>query len=411
MTLRFLALIAVALLCGPAFGASMARPARPVAPNEAPISFYVVKGPPDACGQGCDSWIAAEGKIDNAAAARFRTFMKRIGETQLPIYFHSPGGNLDQALVIGNMLRDKKMVARVGRTVASECGFEAQDSNVCVKLKQSGRALHGEVWLRYAECNSACPYLILGAVRREIAPEALLAVHSPRVTLNFTGGVPTREMRTAALQQTLARADRMVADYLKKMGADPNLLTVARSVPFESMRILTREEIVRFGLDRREQAETPWTFQNDSRSLIFKTMTRRPAGEQAFHMTQLRLICVNAGRFQLDYQRPAPAAGFVSMSLVDDSSRLNFYFPPRRAAGLEAWALQLNRAQLDKLAASGQFELSEGTLANGQWQYQPVRFTTEGFSQVMDRLLATCPAAKLAGTPLAARDVVAGADK
>jgi hypothetical protein len=29
----------------------------------------------------------------------------------------------------------------------------------------------------------------------------------------------------------------------------------------------------------------------------------------------------------------------------------------------------------------------------------------------MDRLLATCPAAKLAGTPLAARDVVAGADK
>jgi hypothetical protein len=389
----------------------MARPAHPVASNEAPISFYAVKGPPDACGQGCDRWIAAEGKIDNAAAARFRTFMKRIGETHLPIYFHSPGGNLDQALVIGNMLREKKMVARVGRTVASECGFEAQDSNVCVKLKQSGRELHGEVWLRYAECNSACPYLILGAVSREIAPEALLAVHSPRVTLNFTGGVPTREMRTAALQQTLARADRMVAAYLRKMDADPNLLTVARSVPFESMRILTREEIVRFGLDRREQAETPWTFQNDSRSLIYKTITRRAGGEQAFRMTQLRLICLNTGRFQLDYQRPAPAAGFVSMSLLDDSSRLNFYFPPRRAAGLEAWALQLNRAQLDKLVAGGQFELSEGTLANGQWLYQPVRFTTEGFPQVLDRLLATCPPAKPAGTPVASRDVVAGAGK
>jgi hypothetical protein len=411
MTPRLLLPIAFALLCGPAFGAPMARPAHPVTANEAPIAFYVVKGSPDSCGQGCDRWIAAEGKIDNAAAARFRTFMKRFGDPHLPIYFHSPGGNLDQALVIGNMLREKKMAARVGRTVATECGFEAQDSNVCVKLKQSGRELHGDVWLRYAECNSACPYLILGAVNREIAPEALLAVHSPRVTLNFTGGVPTREMRTAALQQTLARADRMVADYLRKMGADPNLLTASRSVPFESMRILTREEIVRFGLDRREQVETPWTFQNDSRSLIYKTMTRRAGGEQAFRMTQLRLICVNAGRFQLDYQRPVPAAGFVSVSLMDDSKRLNFYFPPRRAAGLEGWALQLNRAQLDKLAGGGQFELSEGTLADGQWQYQPLRFSTEGFAHVLDRLLATCPPAKPAGTPVAARDVVAGTAK
>ncbi len=30
-------------------------------------------------------------------------------------------------------------------------------------------------------CNSACPYLILGAATREIAPDALLAVHSPKV--------------------------------------------------------------------------------------------------------------------------------------------------------------------------------------------------------------------------------------
>src|ERR1700760_1209794 len=143
MTPRFLLLITLILFCGPAAGAPAAHP---VAPNEAPISFYVVKGPPGTCGQGCDSWIAAEGKIDKAAATRFRALMKRIRDTHLPIYFHSPGGYLEQALAIGNMLRDKKMAARIGRTVASECGFEAQDSDVCVKLKQSGPALHGEVW-------------------------------------------------------------------------------------------------------------------------------------------------------------------------------------------------------------------------------------------------------------------------
>jgi hypothetical protein len=409
MTPRVLPLIALILLGTPALGAPAARPAR-AADHMAPISFTVVKGLPDSCGQGCDRWIAAEGKIDSAAAARFRTFMKRIGQARLPIYFHSPGGNLDQALMIGNMLREKKMVARVGRTVAGECGFEAQDSDICVKLKQSGRELHGEVWLRHAECNSACPYLILGAVSREIAPEALLAVHSPRVTLNFTGGVPTREMRTAALQQTLARADRMVADYLKKMGADPGLLAVARSVPFESLRILTREEIARFGFDRRDQAETPWTFQNDSRSLIHKTMIQRAGGGQSFRMTQLRMFCLNADRFQLDYQRPA-AAGSVSVAMASESGRLNFYFPPRRAGGLEAWALQVSKTQLDKLVAGGQFELSEGTLTSGQWHFEPVRFTTEGFSQVLDRLLATCPPAKPAVMPGAARDQLAGAAK
>jgi len=404
LTSRIIMLILSVLLFGPAWAAPMAQPARLVAENAAPISFTVVKGPPGACGPGCDRWIAAEGKIDGAAAARFRRFLKQIGDIRLPIYLHSPGGNLEQALAIGTMLRERKFTARVGRTIVEECGFEAQDGDVCVKLKQSGRELHGEVWLRNAQCNSACPYLILGAVTREIAPETSLAVHSPHVILNFTGGAPTREMRTAALQQALSRADHMVADYLKRMGVDAGLLTVARSVRFEDMRVLTREEIVRFGIDRREQAETPWVFENANRSLIHKTVTRRKEGEQLFRTVQLRLICSDAGRFQLDYQRPVPPAGFVSVALASEPGRLSFYFPPRRAAGQEAWALHVGKPQLDKLAAIGQFELAEGTLTNGQWQFQPVQFTSEGFSQAFERLVATCPPGKPAA-PLAARNI------
>jgi hypothetical protein len=411
MTSRIIMLILLVLLFGPVWAAPVAQPARPVAENAAPISFYVVKGPPGACGPGCDRWIAAEGKIDNAAAARFRKFMKQIGDVNLPIYLHSPGGNLEQALAIGNMLREKKFAARVGRTTVEECGFEAQDGDVCVKLKQSGRELHGEVWLRNAQCNSACPYLMLGAVTREIAPEAALAVHSPHVILNFTGGVATREMRTAATQQALSRADRMVADYLKRMGVDAGLLAVARSVRFEDMHVLTREEIARFGIDRREQVETPWVFENANRSVIHKTVMRRKDGEQLFRTMQLRLICSNAGRFQLDYQRPVPPAGLVSVALVNEPGRLNFYFPPRRAAGLEAWALLVSKPQLEKLAATGQFELTEGTLANGQWQFQPVQFASEGFSQAFERLLATCPAGQPVVAPLAARNVVASPAK
>jgi hypothetical protein len=103
--------------------------------------FYVVKGAPDACGRGCDSWIAVEGQIDSDAAPRFRRFLRQLGGRSLPIYFASPGGNLDQALAMGAMPREKPTIARVARTVVSECGFEAQDSDVCLELKQSGRCM------------------------------------------------------------------------------------------------------------------------------------------------------------------------------------------------------------------------------------------------------------------------------
>src|SRR5690242_15773001 len=331
LTSRIIMLILSVLLFGPAWAAPMAQPARPVAENAAPISFTVVKGPPGACGPGCDRWIAAEGKIDNAAAARFRRFLKQIGDISLPIYLHSPGGNLEQALAIGNMLRERKFVARVGRTIVEECGFEAQDGEVCVRLKQSGRELHGEVWTRGATCNSACPYLILGAANREIAPDAFLAVHSPHVILNFTGGAPTREMRAKALEQAMTRSDVMVSAYLKKMGVDQGLLAAARAVRFEDMHVLTREEIAGFGIDPRQRVETAWTFEQFNRSLVYKTASERAGDGSAFRTTRMQLFCIDANQYELHFQRPLlpPGASEPRIKLAFGTGSVDFLYPPR----------------------------------------------------------------------------------
>src|SRR4051812_47869644 len=48
-----------------------------------PMVFYVVKGAVDSCGRGCDSWIAAEGQIDAAAAPRFRKFWTKVRDRNL----------------------------------------------------------------------------------------------------------------------------------------------------------------------------------------------------------------------------------------------------------------------------------------------------------------------------------------
>jgi len=381
----------------------------------APMVFYVVKGTAEACGRDCDTWIAAEGQIDADAADRFRRFLRRIGDRHLPIYFYSPGGNLEQALAMGALLREKSAVARVGRSVVTECGFESQDSEVCLSLKQSGRELHGDLWTRGAMCNSACPYLIIGATTREIAPDVALAVHSPRVVVRFRGGVPTQEMRAAAVARGLERADRLISAYLKKMGADPGLLTLARTVKFEDMHILTREEIARFGIDRRELTETPWKFENGARSIVGKVVLI-DGGDNIYRASQWRLFCFNAEQFELDFQRKATSdanVGTVSMA-SGEAKPLFFTAGKSKLPGYDLWGLRLNRASVQSMAGVAQFEFTETSQApDGRQLAHAAKFSNEGLSAALDSLLATCPppprspAPASAVTPVAARDNVA----
>src|SRR5262247_2891145 len=37
---------------------------------QAPMIFYLAKGEDDACGEGCNEWIAAEGRFDSDTAQR-----------------------------------------------------------------------------------------------------------------------------------------------------------------------------------------------------------------------------------------------------------------------------------------------------------------------------------------------------
>jgi len=404
------------LFCGPALAAPPATTSPRIAVTAAPMVFYVVKGTAEACGRDCDTWIAAEGQIDADAADRFRRFLRRIGDRHLPIYFYSPGGNLEQALAMGAMLREKSAVARVGRSVVTECGFESQDSEVCLSLKQSGRELHGDLWTRGAMCNSACPYLIIGATTREIAPDVALAVHSPRVVVRFRGGVPTQEMRAAAVARGLERADRLISAYLKKMGADPGLLTLARTVKFEDMHILTREEIARFGIDRRELTETPWKFENGARSIVGKVVLI-DGGDNIYRASQWRLFCFNAEQFELDFQRKATSdaiVGTVSMA-SGEAKPLFFTAGKSKLPGYDLWGLRLNRASVQSMAGVAQFEFTETSQApDGRQLAHAAKFSNEGLSAALDGLLATCPppprsspAPTSAVTPVAVRDSAA----
>jgi hypothetical protein len=411
MTLRALLTMAVVLISGAASAAVPAvRPVPGIAPV-APMTFYVVKGAPDACGQGCDRWIAVEGQIDSAAAPRFRKFLRQVVDRSLPIYFSSPGGNVDQAVAMGVMLREKPAVARVGRSVVRECGFEAQDSEACLKLKQSGRELHGEVWTLNANCASACPYLILGATTREIAPDAVLAVHSPKITVYYRGaGTPTSAMRAAAAERGLQRGERILQNYFVKMGADAGLLGLARTVKFEDLHILTREEIARFGIDRRAFAETPWIFENSGRSILRKTVTWRDEGDATYRLVQWWLFCFTSEQFELNFRRPAVTSSVFPTIAISNggSASLDFKLVPIKTGGFERWSLRMNRDSLQALARERQFDFTETSQApDGGRRAQTAKFSSDGLAGTLDRLAATCPPARAPLRAVGSRDTVA----
>jgi len=404
MTLRAFLVATLVLTGGLAHAAPSATRPTPRAAAAPPMVFYVAKGAPDACGRGCDSWIVAEGQVDSGAAPRFRKFLRQIGKRNLPIYFSSPGGNLDQALAMGDMLRERPVVARVARTVVRECGFEPQDGEVCIKLKQSGRELHGDFWTRAAMCNSACPYLILGATTREIAPDAVLGVHSPKVTVRFSGGIPTQQMLAAATQRSRERADLMLAKYIPKMGAEGALLDLARTVKFESIHFLTREEIIRFGIDRREFVETPWTFENGGRGMVYKSAIAKSETGTSYRSLQWRLFCFTTGQFELDFQRQATATPAFAMVSIGNGGPKPMYFasPPAKPPGFEIWGLRMTRTSLRSLTDTSQFNFLETDLApEGHGPAHPVKFSTEGLVGALDNLLTTCPPQKEVVAPLA----------
>jgi hypothetical protein len=360
--------------------------------------FYVAKGAPDSCGRGCDRWIAVDGQINGDAAVRFKAFIKQhLKDRQLPMYFSSPGGNLEQAIFMGNMLREMSAVARVARTIVKDCGFEAQISDVCLKLKRSGRELAGELTTRNAQCNSACPYLMLGATTREIAPDAILGVHSPKVILRSSGGQPTREMVVEATQRGVERADKLLSNYVVKMGIEGELLDVAKHTKYEDMHVLTRDEIFRFGIDRREFVETPWAFENLGRALIRKSAISRGENGKTWRTLQWRLFCLNTEQFQLDFQRQVTASPtLATISISSGGAKpLTFAYPPAKPAGYEVWGLRMPKSSAQAIADLPQIDLTETANAlDGRRLAHGEKLSTEGLAASLASLQGICPLPK-----------------
>ena len=323
---RSVALLSVVLsfACGGSAGADphaprtgvAAAPATKHEPLPPPIVFFVAKGDANACGPGCSEWIAAEGTIDIGADARLRALLKKLGARKLPIYFESPGGAIPAGLAIGRIMRQHGLTAGVGRTVPVGCDPKAVYAAACDRLKRSGRELLADLDTSSAICNSACVFSLVGAVVRDVGPGAKLGIHSASVTFSLrrvdtkghvVASTPTHVAPAVERRALDGNYDRIAA-YMHEMGIPPTLLEAARKIPSSSVRYLTRDEIVAFGIDPRESIEGLWLFldQPSGASAVKLVQWREPAAG-TYRRTILRVSCAGADTVHFQFAREVGA--------------------------------------------------------------------------------------------------------
>ncbi|MBH5397998.1 hypothetical protein HZZ13_09370 [Bradyrhizobium sp. CNPSo 4010] len=327
------------------------------------LTIYLAKGPPDACGPGCDRWIAIEGEIDREAALRIRRFLAAVKDLQRPIYLHSPGGNVEQSYAIARLLRSRKAIARVGRTIATACAAGTQVDGACLKLKNASGEVEAELTTYRAMCNSACGYMFLGATSREVAPDAAMAVHNSRLVLAFAGRPDPAAVAEYRRRRLLA-ADRDRAAFIAAMGISRELDSLIRTVKFESLHVLTRSELYGFGIDTRPLAETMWRLEKGARPFISKMAAVKKESDASFRTMEWRLYCENKKRVPLLFMGEIDAAGTgqrtIQMAASADLSK-QAGGPPVRFGKYEVWNGAVDADMVKAVLASHSLQVRETT--------------------------------------------------
>ncbi|WP_352905010.1 hypothetical protein [Mesorhizobium sp. M0700] len=163
------------------------------APDFGPtMRFVVVRSSAPGCEPTCPEWISAEGSIEAGTPALFKRALKALGGRKLPIVVDSPGGNVEAALTLGRLIRKNKLDIAVGKTGFVGC---LPDMKNCKENDGKGARYFGDAYANGAICNSACPLMFSGGIRRVVGEWAFLGVHQ----------ITTTYIRTKLLYRTTYR--------------------------------------------------------------------------------------------------------------------------------------------------------------------------------------------------------------
>ncbi|MXU65173.1 COG3904 family protein [Oceanomicrobium pacificus] len=168
-------------------------------PSDMPDRLTFTDLPPEG---GLDRGLV-HGPIEPGDAERFATWLAARPDAPDRIAFNSPGGALDEALVIGRTLR--------------EAGIETD-------------MLPGMI------CLSACPYMFAGGTARRVSSDAAVGMHQ---SYYETPGYLPAFIAVEDIQHAQGR----VMDYLIEMGIDPGVMIHSLRTPPDEIYVLLEDEL------------------------------------------------------------------------------------------------------------------------------------------------------------------------
>jgi hypothetical protein len=191
------------------------------------------EGQADGCGSNCRLLVSASGMITADTPREFDAFARERDMRGATIVFDSKGGSVLGALGLGRSIRTLGMTTTVGR-IREQVGRDVGNRRISV--------------LPRAECQSMCPFVLLGGVRRYVPPEARVLVH--QIWLGDRRDDAAAANYSAEDLVLVQRDIGKLVQYTVEMGGGAELLEVAlRIPPWEPMRMLSRDELRRTRLD------------------------------------------------------------------------------------------------------------------------------------------------------------------
>jgi len=348
------------------------------------IEFYLAKGEADACGPGCNTWIVAEGQIDAGAAPRLRRLLGKLGRPRLPIYFHSPGGLLEGSLELGRLIREQKLEVGVAHTVVLGCDRDKPDKS-CQVRKRAGEAIEARID-QIAMCNSSCVYALAGGSVRHVAPWVKLGIHD-------VGFDPSKAPPRALAGQARTQAHEHIREFLREMGIDDALFRAASAIPFESKRFLERDEMARFGIDRREFGETGWQLVDKPGPAMVKRYFAHTDNDRVRYLDGLVTLSCLGGQVSgvglVRQHAGAVLSGSSPVSIDLNGQRIDLR-NQSSSQDFDFYSASLSGSALDASGEAATMALSAADLARNDAAAVGVTLDMHGFSAAYAKLRVSC---------------------
>jgi hypothetical protein len=227
---------------------------------EQPMRVVIVRNSSPQCEPTCPEWIAAEGEIMAATPQLFRKVFKQMSKRKLPVILRSPGGSINAAVEIGQMIRKRGLITGVSNTVYRGCS--PFDKN-CKLPDVNEDVYEGSLDEIYAFCNSACPMILAGGVERYAGAFSSIGVHEPktvwtrehvryRETYKMVRGkkkvvsrkvVSRKQLRDKVTYGLDKRLRRQLTQHYKSLGIDTGILADTVKAKYSDIHIVANDRL------------------------------------------------------------------------------------------------------------------------------------------------------------------------